>query len=215
MSFKYFYCHNICMEKASLALIYDRRSVSPDEARSALRGMERFARFGLGCEGIEVSDRKAVAGVKRGERIAGIIGQERAVLSVLDLRAMGIREFFGNERKALGVGLMAGELLSLRDEGAERATGLSHEGSGGVVTLRRIRLLEPRVASMAIEAAVAHEAGHILGIGGHCKDEGCLMRENQRLEDFIEITVKMARDICRRCESVIGTYVSGLGQARY
>ncbi len=233
-TFKYFNCHNSCMETPRLAILYDRSAVSRTELDAAMAGIGRFGRFGVQCEGIEVSDKKAVATIKRGERIKEIIGRDPAVLNVMDFRAMGFLEAFDwlvkdlrkigvrgyyeapARERGMGIGLMRGELLNLSDADGGRnipSIGLSYRGIGGVVTLRGIRRgCDPELAARAIEAAVAHETGHVLGIGGHCPDESCLMRANDHLEDFVEVTVRQARDLCRRCESLVRWCVSDLSR---
>jgi hypothetical protein len=195
--------------KTRLAVLYERSALSKPELDAAMAGISRFRRFGLQCEGIEVSDRKAVAGVKRGERIREIIARDKAALSALDLGSLCLGEVFRKERPVSGIGIMGGELFHQTDgERGERSTGLSAMDVGGVVTIRRIRLIEDAgLALKTIEAAVAHETGHVLGIKGHCSDDGCLMRENEHLEDFVEITVKNARDLCRRCDALISSHM--------
>ncbi len=198
--------------KSRLAIVYDRSAVSGPELEAAMSGIRRFSRFGVECEGIEVSDRKALATVKRGERIRDMIGREKTVLNPMDLHSLLIREAFTKPREVMGIGIMGGELASSSGGEGERqvaSTGVSLIGVGGVVTLRKIRAtLDWRTAESTIEAAVAHEAGHILGIRGHCADAACLMRENEHLEDFVEITVRQARDLCARCNSLIRSFIS-------
>ncbi len=198
--------------KARLAIVYDRSAVSERERGAAMAGIDRFRRFGVECEGIEVSDKDAVRTVKRGERIKDIIGRKKATLTIIDLRSLTWRECLGRERPVMGIGIMGGELNSWSGADGESpvaSTGLSYKDTGGVVSLRKIRLMSDLDLSMkTLSAAVAHEMGHVLGVEGHCGDERCLMRANEHIEDFVEITVMQARDLCRRCESIIASSIA-------
>jgi hypothetical protein len=206
----------ITMRDVRVCLLYPN-SIMRDEAAAALKGLQRFERYGVVCDSMQVgkNDREKVRGIKRGERILDLITSEYSVVVHADLHRETIVGSF-REKEIHGLGLTASPLderyqMGMRIMSAPRI-GISMPEGSGIASVHGFRYIAKELE--AIELVAAHEMGHVLGRTGHCESKGCIMevrsstRETGRDRDFIERFVICARGFCHTCESMIGSYIN-------
>ncbi len=200
-------------------------TVRPEEASSASRGVHRLSRFDVMHDQVMVDGRSTrhVRHVKRGETILDFVTSVgMPLVHPHSLRGESLWSLI-YDRNIFGVGLTPNTLFEAAEESEGRPgepgrmTGLSMSGVGAIVSLSKARGLEPGLAALAIETAVAHELGHVFKErgAGHCPDAGCIMQENENFLDFVERFVKPRLDFCRSCSAEISMGVNMLERIRY
>jgi hypothetical protein len=203
------------MRDVRVCLLYPK-TIMRDEAAAAVKGLQRFERYGVVCDSIQVGkdDREKVRGIKRGERILDLITSDYSVVVHADLHRETIFGSF-REKEIHGLGLTASPLderyqVGMRIMSAPRI-GISMPEGSGIASVHGFRYIARELE--AIELVAAHEMGHVLGRVGHCETKGCIMevrsstRAIGRDRDFVERFVDCARRFCHVCESMMGSYI--------
>jgi hypothetical protein len=186
------------MKKPRLALVFDSERVSKDERSAASRG---FGKFDVLCEQIDVLDRNGGLWLlKNGERMKGMVSSREDIrLHPGEIIESSASSWFP-ERNTMGLGITPMRIIdiSIPKGGMRGNLGVSHPAFGGLVSIARFRKLGGGLSLKAIELAVAHEIGHVLGNREHCAND-CLMQENRDYHDFVERFVKRDLGPCRDC----------------
>ena len=185
-------------------------AVTDYEVKSAYKAIERFAKFGLEVDQVQVGkgNLRDVLWVRSGREIRDIINAKESV--IIDDWALrpGVLEVLLTMR-IIGVGITPAPLFRMENGVKEPRIGLSRHLQGALVSISSFMDFEYSTSQKAIELAVAHELGHIfMEKRGHCADEKCLMQENRNCMDFLDRFVKPGLDFCRKCLYDIKTGVS-------
>ncbi|MCI0504142.1 hypothetical protein L0Y65_05535 [Candidatus Micrarchaeota archaeon] len=200
-------------------------SVKPEEVGAAIRGMERFRAFGVQIDNAELGEncRAVLNGVRNGGAIKNMVNATAPAITFSDFHGGFWEALASNDILPLGLTpscmneIVYGEYSSR----LEIRLGLSREKEGAIVSLFRIRGIastqtlsgpyrtadDAGLALKAIETAVVHELGHVLGKTGHCESEGCVMQANSSFEDFINRFVRPGLDFCRECARTVNMAV--------
>ena len=194
-------------------------SVTAEEVKAALRGAERFRAYGVVCDHADVTLKSALLDVKNGRRVRELVTSPEPVVHFCDL-GFGVWEAFF-PKSVLPLGLTPSRMREAVDESEayklEPRLGIARANEGALVSLSRIResatggsphRSEPDTALKAIEMAVVHELGHVLGRKDHCARQGCVMQGNENYLDFIERFVRKGVDLCWECSSMISSSIS-------
>jgi hypothetical protein len=202
------------MKEPRVRLLYPP-SVTREEMVSALRGMERFNRFGvISDEACLSSGKIALKGVTCSGSISRIVAAPSPV-TPFDMRINFSEVLF--PRDIIPIGLTPLQMRQLIGEEygdrLDAVIGLARPNLGAVVSLYRMRTIDGGTGSAlgrkAVETAVAHELGHVLGVDLHCERPDCIMQANTGIkagtgfEFFMERFVKAGLDFCRDCASKI------------
>ncbi|MBI5046472.1 hypothetical protein HZC07_01950 [Candidatus Micrarchaeota archaeon] len=165
---------------------------------AGMRGVKRFERFGIKVEHA-IGDKKGMEGVTASRFLERMVSAKGAQTIGRTDFSNWIEIMFG-KRTIIGMALTNAPLI-YNNEGV---IGISEIRRGAVVSLSRIgRIPEQDIREAALEQAVKHELGHVLGSEGHCTTAGCIMQENKHFVDFIADMVRARLDFCRRCTEEI------------
>lgn len=214
------------MKEVKIRLLYPS-TVKHEEVEAALKAFGKFSGFGVLHDHAAVEGQDALRGVRNGKSVRSIVTSPSPTVQHYDFMP-GISEIFFT-KDIIPMALTPNRMVELVDNGldylkGEPRIGVARQGEGAVVSLFRIRQLSPEGVMMdgapyrleaetglrakAIEVAVGHELGHVLGRKSHCPTSGCIMQENENFIDFVERFVKQRVDFCRECCSVIGSNVN-------
>jgi len=177
-------------------------SLTDYEVKSASRALERFAKFGLEVDQVQVGkgSLRDVLWVRSGREIRDVINaKEKVIVDDWALRP-GVLQVLLTMR-IIGVGITPAQLFRMENGVKEPRIGLSRHQQGALVSISSFMDFEYSTSQKAIELAVAHELGHIFidRSERHCPDKNCLMQENKDCMDFLDRFVKPELDFCRKC----------------
>jgi|GEM_PF-3388621 len=207
------------LQTPTLRILYPK-GVTQAEVDAVLKGVGRFSAFGLKCEAAMVGPKRgesiAARDVFSGEKLVDFItsdASEPLLLRVLDLHSETVMAAF-RKKSVFGLAITDRPLIEMPETESEIAgkkIGIGYPKRGAIISIYALRTLPDDVRMEAMEIASAHEAGHVLNRQGHCKSAGCIMRGNERLDDFIQVFVRQTCDLCADCADKIRGFVSSVG----
>lgn len=196
-------------------------ALNDHEKKAALDGARSFHAFSVGYDCLDVGRRslRDMHPVRRGEKLHGIITENRTVISLMDLACESPWALIFNKRM-FGAAITTAQLHEREEpEGGEGMgaaaikpmLGLSFTGAAAVISVFALRSLDAETEALTIEAAVRHELGHVFGLRGHCTGASCIMQANENYLDFVERFAKARLGFCTGCEAKVRGF---LGAAR-
>jgi hypothetical protein len=205
------------MNEVRVRLIF-HDTLGTRERRAAYAGTSAFERFGVTCDCVDASNRKALRCVRAGEMIGRIVMAEKPVVRLQDLAFESLWAM-AYPKTIYGLGVTPRRLNGADNKAADAplVLGVGLNRSGGVLSVFRMLETEGELGENAVAAAVRHELGHIfLKVkngephydGGHCRDTDCIMQKNGNYNDFIERFVKPGLGFCLECAGRINAAIS-------